>query len=664
MDYTTTMELQLHDGDELFQIMKSKMTTEQEQMFLLSHYLYLEHGADSTAFVVDFDMVWKSVEFTTRGNAKRILVKKFAENVDYTIIVCGKTSAGIDDTSAGARLCDETSVENIKSHLDEAAYQSGGAAYQSGENAYQSGGTAYQSGENAYQSGGTAYQSGENAYQSGKATWCDETSVAKVHGGQNKEQILLTVDCFKQFCFIAATPKAKEIRNYYIKMENIMHEYYKKFNNELKHALQLSQIDAALERHQVLIETNKNKWLVYFCKIKSFEDGSFILKVGETIDIKNRMEALKSDFGMNIRVLDVFVCENSIKFEKSLHSSSQLVKYRYHQLERKNKKFSTEAYRIPNRKEYEKIVSFAKEEMNKYNNIEITKLSIVSSLIPLCKNYEEVMSVLDKISSSWASSSNVEIPPNNVQFQTRSDSEHTANDEEDESMDEETPSPSTANANGPIVQIYHKDDLNTVVNVYMSIMEATRDFNYNNKTASYTAIKKAYQCNTIYLDYRWNFIFDRAEQDLDKPRMIGETIVTREKNQGQVAMLNLDKTKIIKVFRIAKDAAKEILQHPSAMCFAIKHSSPLSNHYWMRLKHVDASLQRAYLESNIIPQKQKNIRGTQIKLVNPTTNELIKTFSSYTEIQKELKISMRKIRECIETNSVCRGKYKFVKCSS
>jgi L-rhamnose mutarotase len=315
------MELQLHDGDELFQIMKSKMTTEQEQMFLLSHYLYLEHGADSTAFVVDFDMVWKSVEFSRLDNAKRILVKKFTENVDYTIIACGKMSAGIDDTSAGARLCDETSVGKSSTHL-------GGASLCDETSV------------------------GKSSTHLGGATLCDETSVAKVHGGQNKEQILLTVDCFKQFCFIAATPKAKEIRNYYIKMKNIMHEYYKKF-------------------------THKNNEL-----------------------------------------------------------------------------------------------------------------------------------------------------------------------------------------------------------------------------------------------------------------------------------------------RIAKDAAKEILQHPSAMCSAIKHSSPLSNHYWVRLKHVDVSLQRAYLESNIIPQKQKNIRGTQIKLVNPTTNELIKTFSSYTEIQKELKISMRKIRECIETNSVCRGKYKFVKCSS
>ena len=82
------MELQLRDdcaNDELFQLMKAKMTTEQEQIFMISHYLYLQHGTDSTQFVVDFDTVWKCVEFARRDNAKRILVNKFIENVDYKI---------------------------------------------------------------------------------------------------------------------------------------------------------------------------------------------------------------------------------------------------------------------------------------------------------------------------------------------------------------------------------------------------------------------------------------------------------------------------------------------------------------------------------------------------------------------------------------------------
>jgi len=606
------MELQTQNenagDDELFQLMKAKMNTEQEQIFMISHFLYLQYGSDCAKFVVDFDDVWKNVEVTRRDNAKRILLKNFAEHIDYKIMLT----------------------------------QSGGASL------------------------GT-------------------TNKTKIYGGQNKETILLTVDCFKNFCMVAATPKAKEIRTYYIKMENIMHEYYKNFqsrNNELQNSLQISQNslqisqkETAIKRHEVLIESNKNKWLVYFCKIQSYDDGSFILKIGETTDIKNRIDALRCDFGTNITLLDVFVCENSIKFEKSLHNSNEIIKYKYNQLERKNKKMSTEAYHIPSQKEYEKIVKFANAEMYKYNNIELTKLRIeekkidlIASLIPLCKNYDELNTILNKVTSPFnATPPMLEIENNNnIEIETETIEEDnqlendTVEEEEDNNFTNEIILPTiNANSTGPIVQIYHKTDINKVVQVYNSIMEATRDFNYNDKTASFTAIKKAYQHKTLYLDYRWHFISNRQEPDLHKPRDIGETVIIQEKNQGQVAMLNIDKTKIIKVFKLAKDAAQEILQHPSAMCSAIKHSSPLNGHYWLRWENVENSIQNEFLKSNPLPTKQKNIRGIKIKQLHPITNELIKLFLSYTDIQKELKISVKTIKMLIENNETYKGKFKF-----
>ena len=640
------MEIQLHsanDDDDLFQLMKVRMSTEQEQIFMISHYLYLQHGADSTQFVVDFDNVWKNVEFTQKIGAKRLLEKHFTQHIDYIIPALSKNKAAFGGQTNGKNL------------------------------------------------GGS---------------------------GQNKETILLTVDCFKNFCMIAATSKAKEIRSYYVKMENIMHEYYKNFknkNNELQNSLQLSQnslqlsqIETSVKRHEVLIESNKNKWVVYFCKIQLYNDGSFILKIGETADIKKRIDALRCDFGTNIILLDVFVCENSIKFEKSLHNNNEIIKYKYNHLEHKNKKMSTEAYHIPNQKEYEKIVKIAISEMHKYNNIELThlrieekKVDLVASLIPLCKTYEHMMNILNKITSplrgvqldidsndstqvehnykqienvvienvyheepaeyveetrGYDGASDVVVDPEFVEKGAIAYDYVEADQNITESALENT---ITANATGPIVQIYHKNDLTKVVKVYNSITEATRDFNYNNKTASFSAIKKAYQHKTIYLDYRWHFITNRQELDLQKPRVIGETVITHERNQGQVAMLNVDKTKIIKVFKLAKDAANEILQHPSAMCTAIKHSSPLSDHYWMRWENVDVSLQNDFLQSNILPIKQKNVRGTKIKLLHPITNEIVKLFGSYTDIQKELKISVKKIKDLIESNEIYQGKYKF-----
>ena len=79
----------------------------------------------------------------------------------------------------------------------------------------------------------------------------------------------------------------------------------------------------------------------------------------------------------------------------------------------------------------------------------------------------------------------------------------------------------------------------------------------------------------------------------------------------------------------------------------------------MRWENVDVSLQDDFLQSNLLPTKQKNIRGIKIKQVHPITNELVKIFASYTDIQKELKISVKKLKELIENNEIYQGKYKF-----
>jgi phage anti-repressor protein len=543
------------------------------------------------SFVVDFDDVWKNVDFTQKANAKRLLEKHFTEQTDYK----------------------KQDLSGIKTNLDEKA--------------------ALLSGRAAFGNLGGA--------------------------GQNKETILLTVDCFKNFCMIASTPKAKTIRSYYVKMENIMHEYYKNFklkNEVLQNDLDISIKETAMKRHEVLIESNKNKWVVYFCRIRSNDDGSFILKIGESTDIKNRIEALSCDFGTSVIVMDAFECENSLRLERFLHNSSELLKYKYNNLEHKNKTFSTEVYRIPTYKEYEKLIKFTKSELSKYNSMEMMKLRVeekrINLVAALCKNYDEAMNLLNKITSPI-----IELPQ---EFITVSEEPTQEYAEEQHKLEENGP---TSNFTGPIVQLYHKDNLHKVVQVFNSITEATRDFNYNNKTASFTCIKKANQHKIVYLDHRWHFISNRQEIDLHKQRDIGETVITQERKQGQIAMLNIDKTKIINVFKMAKEAAKSVSQHPSAMCSAIKYVSPLNNHYWLLWENVSVSLRNDFLESNILPIRPKNIRGIKIVLLHPTSNEVVKTFDSYTDVQKELRISIRKIKELIENNEIYKGKYRFKFCS-
>ena len=53
-------------------------------------------------------------------------------------------------------------------------------------------------------------------------------------GGHNKQTFLLNIHTFKLFCIKAETEKANEIHEYFVKLEDIMHQIVQEENNELK----------------------------------------------------------------------------------------------------------------------------------------------------------------------------------------------------------------------------------------------------------------------------------------------------------------------------------------------------------------------------------------------------------------------------------------------
>jgi hypothetical protein len=59
--------------------------------------------------------------------------------------------------------------------------------------------------------------------------------------GQNKEIILLTINTFKNFCLKANTDKANEIREYYIKLEELLQETINEESRELKKQLLIKE---------------------------------------------------------------------------------------------------------------------------------------------------------------------------------------------------------------------------------------------------------------------------------------------------------------------------------------------------------------------------------------------------------------------------------------
>ena len=72
-------------------------------------------------------------------------------------------------------------------------------------------------------------------------------------GGSLNEQIMLNIDTFKNLCMIAKTELGKEIRRYYVKLENIYNEIIKEEIEEQK--ILLENKNKELEKTKKQLET-------------------------------------------------------------------------------------------------------------------------------------------------------------------------------------------------------------------------------------------------------------------------------------------------------------------------------------------------------------------------------------------------------------------------
>jgi hypothetical protein len=141
-------------------------------------------------FPIYLENVYKLIGFSNKGNAKSTLVNNFIENVDYKISLLRTQKRS--HTKGG---------ENLASAYAEASW--GGA----------------------------------NKDKSFAAPYGEAKNNEENRGGSNKEIIMLNVDTFKNLCMLTKTEKAKQIRTYYIKLENMFNKLLKQEMEENKKQL-------------------------------------------------------------------------------------------------------------------------------------------------------------------------------------------------------------------------------------------------------------------------------------------------------------------------------------------------------------------------------------------------------------------------------------------
>ena len=159
----------------------------------------------------------------------------------------------------------------------------------------------------------------------------------KGRGGNNHQKILMTVKTFKSMCLKAGTKKADEIHEYFIKLEEILHEIIQEESSELK--LQLEQKETQLQEQKEKSENEKyslleetlilqfpiNTQCIYYGKIDNKSLGKpnskmyneDLVKFGQSNNLTERIKCHKKNF-TNFKLIAAFKVKNKIEIENAI----------------------------------------------------------------------------------------------------------------------------------------------------------------------------------------------------------------------------------------------------------------------------------------------------------------------------------------------------------
>ena len=186
----------------------------------------------------------------------------------------------------------------------------------------------------------------KTAFSDGKAV-SEQEPYVKQNGGQNIKKILLTIKCFKSLCLKAQTKKASEIHEYYMKMEDVLHQIVEEETDELR--LQLEQKENTIleikqsseqEKHQLLQSSKKEKQkaveqatiiqfplnteCIYFGTIDNTnEENEKLIKFGHTNDLATRILDHRKKYN-NFILEEAFRVQNKVEIENLIKTHPKI----------------------------------------------------------------------------------------------------------------------------------------------------------------------------------------------------------------------------------------------------------------------------------------------------------------------------------------------------
>jgi len=384
--------------------------------------------------------------------------------------------------------------------------------------------------------------------------------------------------------------------------------------------------------------------MVYIIKVKTFENGSYVVKIGESrIGIMGRYNEHKSKYE-ECTLLDCFCVNKSKDFEHFLHSHSIIKPNIVKNLP--NHDSENELFLIGGNLTYKVLSKIVNDNIDNYN-YKVNELLLEIENLKF-KNQENTVSTHvnndNELLKEIIHTNKILLSKVNSLEQTNKEILNKLNSQQEKKIvtgfNQQIPNL------GPRLQKINPETLQ-LTKVYESVTDSMNE----SKHIKRPSIMKAIAENTIYCGFRWLLV----ERNLD-PNVIHEIKPTKEtkvQNLGYIAQIDKDKTKIVNVYIDRKTAAHfNGYDSSSALDNPVKNNSLANGFYYMLYNNCDDELTSKFEEINGAPMLYKNGVGQY-----DTNNNLIKEFECKYDCIKSLAISDKTLTKALTKNIPYNGHY-------
>jgi prophage antirepressor-like protein len=397
-----------------------------------------------------------------------------------------------------------------------------------------------------------------------------------------------------------------------------------------------------LEREKILLKEYATAGAIFYViKVKTFENGRYIVKVGESRKgVLDRYKEHKTKYEECL-LLDCFIVNKSKDFETFIKEHDLIRGSKVNDLP--SHETEMELFLIGKNLSYQTLLNIINNNIKYFNNNDTNKLELEIEHLKLMlemknsnndnlliqeliKNVKQLSGKIDNLENS---NKNIANKLNSLQTKT------TTNFQE------------PLATLGPRLQQINSETM-TINKVYESIAECIKEYNFKVKRPS---IVKAIEDSSVYNGFRWAFV----DRNTD-PNIIANILPTKQtktQNLGYIAKLNKEKTEILNVYLDRKTAAtSNNYASSSSLDTPVKNMSLTNGHYYILYDKCEDELKNIFVQKYGEPLLYKDGIGQY-----NAENNLLAEFVCKYDCIKQLKMSDKTLAKALDKNILYNNYY-------